>query len=73
MFLKQSAPPCGVCHTLEDAETKGAVGPNLNTLKPSEAQVLSAIKQGIGAMPPQTNLSERQLKALAKYVFEATR
>lgn len=73
VFLKKSAPPCGVCHTLEDAETKGVVGPNLNSLKPSEAQVLSAIKQGIGAMPPQTSLSDQQLKALAKYVFEATR
>jgi len=73
VFLNKSAPQCGVCHTLEDAGTKGVVGPNLNELKPDEAQVLSAIKQGIGAMPPQTTLSEGQLKALAKYVFEATR
>lgn len=73
VFLKDSMPQCGVCHTLEEAASKGIVGPNLDELKPSEAQVLNAIKQGIGAMPPQTTLSESQLKALAKYVFEATR
>jgi len=73
LYLNKSVPQCGICHTLEDAGTKGVVGPNLNTLKPEEAQVLSAIKQGIGAMPPQTTMSEEQLKALARYVFEATR
>jgi mono/diheme cytochrome c family protein len=73
LYLNKSVPQCGICHTLEDAGTKGVVGPNLNALKPEEAQVLSALKQGIGAMPPQTTLSEEQLKALARYVFEATR
>lgn len=73
VYLKESAPQCGICHTLDDAETKGVVGPNLNTLKPGEEQVLTAIKQGIGAMPPQSSLNEQQLKDLARYVFEATR
>lgn len=45
---------CGGCHTLSAAGTSGTTGPNLGDLKPSEALVLSAIKNGgsgSGAMP----------------------
>ena len=66
-------PQCGVCHTLDDADTKGMVGPNLNELHPSIEQVKRAVSKGLGAMPAQKQLSEEQLSALAQYVFEATK
>jgi mono/diheme cytochrome c family protein len=50
------------------------VGPNLNQLSPSLAQVESAIAQGVGAMPAYgAQLSESEIEALAAYVVEATR
>lgn len=45
---------CGGCHTLSEAGTAGAAGPNLDDLMPDNAQVLSAIEiggAGSGAMP----------------------
>lgn len=45
---------CGSCHALAAASTKGAVGPNLDTLKPDKNRVLNAITKGgtgSGAMP----------------------
>jgi mono/diheme cytochrome c family protein len=45
---------CGSCHTLEAADTSGAIGPNLDDLSPDSAQVLAAIENGgtgSGAMP----------------------
>jgi mono/diheme cytochrome c family protein len=45
---------CGGCHTLAAAGTSGAVGPNLDDLRPSEATVLAAIQNGgagTGQMP----------------------
>jgi hypothetical protein len=37
---------CGVCHTLAAANATGKVGPNLDTLKPSETLVLHTILYG---------------------------
>ena len=74
LFLQQAQPGCGVCHSLEDAGASGVVGPNLNQLSPSLAQVESAIAQGVGAMPAYgAQLSESEIEALAAYVVEATR
>jgi cytochrome c oxidase subunit I len=45
---------CGSCHTLSAAETTGTVGPDLDAVQPSQAQVLSAIEKGglgSGTMP----------------------
>jgi cytochrome c6 len=42
---------CGRCHTLSAAGTSGHVGPNLDTLRPSVATVLTAIENGPGVMP----------------------
>ena len=50
------------------------MGPNLNQLSPSLAQVQSAIAQGVGAMPAYgAQLSENEIAALAAYVVEVTR
>ncbi|MBI4898719.1 MAG: c-type cytochrome [Actinobacteria bacterium] len=48
------ASTCGGCHTLKDAGTKGAAGPNFDDLKPDKAKVAAAIEKGgtgSGAMP----------------------
>jgi len=73
IFLTQVQPGCGVCHTLADAGTAGAIGPNLDTLKPSVDQVMRAVRQGVGAMPAfGAQLSETEMRALSVYVAEAT-
>ena len=74
LFLQHAQPGCGVCHSLADANVRGVVGPNLNQLSPSFAQVESAIAQGVGAMPAYgAQLSQSEIEALAAYVVEATR
>lgn len=73
VYLKETMPQCGVCHSLEDAGTQGAVGPKLDELKPTIAQIKKAVSKGLGAMPAQKQLSEEQLDALAQYVFEASK
>lgn len=61
------ASTCGGCHTLADAGTKGAVGPNLDDLKPDEATVEHQIANGGGAMPPKL-LTGQDAKDVAAYV-----
>jgi DMSO/TMAO reductase YedYZ molybdopterin-dependent catalytic subunit/cytochrome c553 len=74
LFLQQAQPGCGVCHSLADANARGVVGPNLNQLSPSLAQVEIAVAQGVGAMPAYgAQLTENEIAALAAYVVEATR
>jgi hypothetical protein len=58
---------CGGCHTLTNAGTKGAVGPNLDDLKPDEATVEHQILNGGGAMPPKL-LTGQDAKDVAAYV-----
>ncbi|MCI5105149.1 MAG: molybdopterin-dependent oxidoreductase [Pseudomonadales bacterium] len=72
LFLNQVQPGCGVCHSLADANSSGAIGPSLDTLKPTAEQVFNAVKQGVGAMPSfESQLTETELRALATYVAEA--
>jgi mono/diheme cytochrome c family protein len=60
---------CGGCHTLKDAGTTGNVGPNLDTLKPSQTTVAHQVEVGGGAMPSfKGQLSDAQIQAVAKYV-----
>ena len=74
LFLQQAQPGCGVCHSLADANARGVVGPNLNQLSPSLAQVERAVAQGVGAMPAYgAQLTDSEIAALAAYVVEATR
>lgn len=68
------ATKCGSCHTLADAGTKGAVGPNLDDLKPDTARVLAALKNGgagSGTMPPQL-YQGNQAQQVADYVTAVT-
>lgn len=60
---------CGGCHTLKDAGTAGAVGPNLDQLKPSEARVAKQVTNGGKIMPSfKGRLSPQQIKDVATYV-----
>jgi mono/diheme cytochrome c family protein len=72
VFLEQAQPACSVCHTLKDAGSSGAIGPDLDELKPTEEQVLNALNGGIGVMPDfSASLSQEQMKAVAHYVSVA--
>jgi mono/diheme cytochrome c family protein len=60
---------CGSCHTLKDAGTHGAVGPNLDQLKPPENIVVHQVTNGGGVMPAfKGKLSAEQIQAVAAYV-----
>ena len=58
-----------VCHTLATAHATGAVGPNLDQLKPSQALVRRQVTNGGGGMPAfGGRLSPAQIDPIAKYV-----
>ena len=58
---------------LDDANSNGKVGPNLNEIKPDISRVLMAVTNGIGVMPAyQWQLSDEEIKAVATYVVEST-
>ena len=60
---------CGTCHTLKDAGTAGAVGPNLDNLKPDLARVARQVTNGGKIMPPfKGTLTPAQIQAVAAYV-----
>jgi len=74
LFASDAQPSCTACHTLSDAGSNGAVGPNLDQLRPNKARVKSAVTNGVGSMPPyKGNLKSNQIEDLAQYVFEATK
>jgi mono/diheme cytochrome c family protein len=63
---------CGSCHTLADAETTGAVGPNLDESRPARALVVDRVTNGRGAMPAfRDSLSPEQISSVAEYVSSA--
>ncbi len=60
---------CASCHTLADAGSTGAVGPNLDAVKPSYEKVKTQVTNGGGGMPPfGDTLSEKQIEDVAAYV-----
>ena len=72
-LFSTAIPPCGICHTLKDAGSEGAVGPILDELKPSQLRVVTALNNGIGAMPPfKGKLSPEEINAIAIYVSKAS-
>jgi mono/diheme cytochrome c family protein len=46
---------CGVCHTLAAANAVGKVGPNLDTIQPSQDLVLRTIANGCFQSPPPSD------------------
>ena len=60
---------CGSCHTLADAGSSGAVGPNLDEAKPDAALVKTRVTDGRGVMPPfKGQLNATQIADVAAYV-----
>ena len=60
---------CGACHVLADAGTSGAVGPDLDQLKPDAATVQKQVENGGGAMPAfKGTLSDTDIANVAAYV-----
>jgi mono/diheme cytochrome c family protein len=67
---------CGKCHTLTAAKSRGTVGPNLNTIKPSLVKINTQVTQGGRFMPPfgasaGGSLSSTQIKNVAAFVWGA--
>jgi mono/diheme cytochrome c family protein len=66
---------CGSCHTLADAGTTGAVGPNLDDVKPAHDLVVERVTNGKPPMPAfgaDGILTETQIQDVAAYVVQAT-
>ena len=60
---------CGSCHTLEEAGTTGAVGPNLDESTLDLAATEQQIMNGGGGMPAfEGQLSEEEIANVAAYV-----
>ena len=63
---------CGVCHTLQAASSAGNIGPNLDQHKPSIAQIIYAVTNGIGVMQAWEGiLTNEEIEAVAYYVFNS--
>ena len=64
---------CGVCHTLQAAGSFGDIGPNLDQMNFQMSQIIYAVTNGIGVMPPWEGiLSYEEIEAVAYYVFQST-
>ena len=64
---------CAMCHALQDANSHGNIGPNLNEIKPDIMRVILAVTNGIGVMPAyEGQLSTEEIKAVATYVAQST-
>jgi len=73
VFTQKAAPACAICHTLADAGSSGAIGPDLDELKPSKETVLKVLKEGMGVMPSfAETLSQEDMEAVASYVEAVT-
>ena len=63
---------CSSCHPLSAAGAAGAVGPNLDELMPSEAQVKTIVTNGGNGMPSfAASLDSAEIDAVSKYVATA--
>ncbi len=71
IFLEEGN--CAMCHTLQDANSHGNIGPNLDEIRPDIMRVILAVTNGIGVMPAyEGQLSTAEIKAVATYVAEST-
>jgi mono/diheme cytochrome c family protein len=60
---------CGTCHTLGAAGANGVIGPNLDSLRPTYAQVATKVRGGGGGMPAFAGrLSAQQIRDVAAFV-----
>jgi mono/diheme cytochrome c family protein len=71
IFLGASG--CGACHTLADAGTTGAVGPNLDDAQPSYERAAVTVTNGRGGMPAfGGQLSDQEIADVSQYIADAT-
>ena len=71
IFLEEGN--CAMCHTLQDANSHGSIGPNLDEIKPDIMRIILAVTNGIGVMPAlEGQLSKEEIKAVAAYVEKST-
>ena len=60
---------CSGCHTLKAAHATGSVGPDLDQVQPSAADVSQIVRSGSGTMPSFSGkLSDAQIAAVASFV-----
>ena len=62
---------CGICHVLKAAGSTGNIGPDLDSLKPSEEQVRDVVVEGLGVMPAfgeEGLLTSEEIDAVSYYV-----
>jgi len=73
IFTTEAVPACAVCHTLDDAGATGAIGPNLDELRPSYEHVRKMVMEGAGTMPSfAETLDDEAIDAVAAYVSHVT-
>ena len=64
---------CGTCHTLQAAKSEGEIGPNLDMLNAKIDQIIYAVTNGVGIMPPWEGiLTSEEIEAVAYFVFKST-
>ncbi len=71
VFMEDSEPTCIKCHELMDAGSPKGLGPNMDMKRPSRAQTIKSVTQGVGIMPPQKGiLTKQQIEDVAEYLAE---
>ena len=64
---------CASCHSLKESGSNGNIGPNLDDIKATIPQIIAAVTNGIGVMPPWEGiLTSDEIEAVAYYVFNST-
>ena len=66
---------CGTCHVLKAAGSTGNIGPDLDSLKPSEEQVKGVVTEGLGVMPAfgeEGLLTSEEIDAVSYYVTHSS-
>ena len=65
---------CSSCHALAAADASGTIGPSLDTNRATVERIAEQIRRGGGGMPAfEGQLTDEQIQALAKYVFDNRR
>jgi cytochrome c551 len=60
---------CAACHTFEPAGSSGTVGPNLNNVNLTQAQVQKQVENGGGGMPAfKDRLTQAEIREVSKFV-----
>ncbi len=63
---------CSGCHTLSAAGASGTVGPSLDAIAPTAAEVAATVSDGRGGMPSfADSLDQAEIDAIAQYVASA--